>query len=349
MTKNLKIGFIGGGHMTTAIITGLRRGGWPGRLTVIDRNEHKLQQLRVQFDAVGMTAIKHLPADLDIIMLAVKPTNILEACRQINVTGALIVSLAPGFSCSQIAAGLTFSTERIMRALPNTPAACQHGITPLYTPAGAQRSDIQALEDIFSIIGAYGWLPNEKLVDVSAVVSGAGPGYIYYFTEVLLETSALQDSNGGGRDYIGERIQTLGCGLINQPGEAASVSASESLWYYDSFVDAFLAAAVDLGLNSAQARWLIGNTLHGAGTMITQSTQSIVNLRQAVAVSGGITEAGLAVMAAAGLKELIRLHSRPEKAPATTKVDAVFSEKLALTVKNTLNTSFQHLAHLSAN
>jgi len=74
MTKQLKVGFVGGGNMAAALI-----GGLAGKLTdganihVVDINEGALNGLKSQFGVTIANRIDEALAQCDVIVLAVKP------------------------------------------------------------------------------------------------------------------------------------------------------------------------------------------------------------------------------------------------------------------------------------
>ena len=136
---------------------------------------------------------KLLPA-LDAIVLAVKPqilkgqTALLAA---LDETGALVLSIVAGVTTQFLRAGLQGS-NRVVRAMPNTPGAIGHGITVLYGDASLAPGDRRLAERLTSALGENLWLEDESLMDAVTAVSGSGPAYIFLMAEALAEAGRAQ-------------------------------------------------------------------------------------------------------------------------------------------------------------
>ena len=137
------ITFIGGGNMASAIIGGLVRQGHPtSALQVIEPWDEQRTKLAQQFP--GMTVLPTASADLrpsDLVVWAVKPQTFKDAAAaaRAHVDGALHLSVAAGITSESIAAWL--GTQRIVRAMPNTPALVGLGMTGLMARAAVSADD----------------------------------------------------------------------------------------------------------------------------------------------------------------------------------------------------------------
>lgn len=191
MKNNLRIGFIGGGNMATALI-----GGLVGKLTasanihVVDPNEQALQKLHKQF---GVTTAQQIDATLaksDVIVLAVKPQQMKEVVAQLKpqVSGQLILSIAAGIRAVDLSRWLDGYTA-IVRTMPNTPALIGKGITGMVAMSGVSAEQHEAAEAILRAVGATVWLNDESLIDPVTAVSGSGPAYVFYFIEAMQQAA----------------------------------------------------------------------------------------------------------------------------------------------------------------
>ena len=92
-------------------------------------------------------------AESDIIMFAVKPQQMPSVMEKIqpNVGDSLCLSIAAGVTLDAMSNGL--QTERVVRAMPNTPAMVGHGMT-----AWACKDDVTEVQREQSqlILGAFG-------------------------------------------------------------------------------------------------------------------------------------------------------------------------------------------------
>jgi pyrroline-5-carboxylate reductase len=140
-SENIKISFLGGGNMASAMISGLLQQGFlPNNLLAIDplptaRNYlSELFQIRT---ATDVTQCENFLEVSQLIVLCVKPQQLLEAITQLKVSLAhlsgpqiLTLSIVAGVRIADISKQLGHS--RVVRAMPNTPALIQKGITGLY-------------------------------------------------------------------------------------------------------------------------------------------------------------------------------------------------------------------------
>lgn len=253
MQAELKIGFIGGGNMATALI-----GGLAGRLTPVDRirvvdpNAEALARLRQRFGVGTAQQVDAGLAGCDLIVLAVKPQQMQTVAAQLrpHLQAQLVLSIAAGIRTDDLSRWLG-SYGAIVRSMPNTPALIGQGITGMVAMRGVSDKQRAAADAVMRAVGATLWLDDETLIDAVTAVSGSGPAYVFYFLEAILE------------------------------------------------------AAQELGLSREQGTALALATFGGATRLAEQSTEPLHVLRQRVTSKGGTTQAALASMEAAGVKQAI--------------------------------------------
>lgn len=191
MQNNLKIAFIGGGNMATALI-----GGLAGKLTaganihVVDPNPDALQKLQQQF---GVTTAPQIDAALeksDVVVLSVKPQQMREVVTQLqpHVSSQLILSIAAGIRAVDLSRWLN-GHAAIVRTMPNTPALIGKGITGMVAMTGVSQPQRDAADAIMRAVGATVWLDDEALIDPVTAVSGSGPAYVFYFIEAMQQAA----------------------------------------------------------------------------------------------------------------------------------------------------------------
>jgi len=182
----MNICFIGGGNMATALIGGLLGQGFSaGNISVVEINVENRARLQRDFAVLAVETLTDGLAASQIIVLAVKPQQLREVALQLApmLKGQLLISIAAGIRASDLAR-LTDS-QTIVRAMPNTPALIQSGMTGMYAMpqvAAAQRDQAQS---ILSAVGDTLWLQDEAMVDAVTAISGSGPAYVFYFIEAL--------------------------------------------------------------------------------------------------------------------------------------------------------------------
>ncbi|CAM3422806.1 pyrroline-5-carboxylate reductase [Polaromonas hydrogenivorans] len=187
-SSNQHIAFIGGGNMASAIIGGLLKRGLPAsQIQVVEPFAEQRARLAQQFQVeVSETAGASL-ARATLVVWAVKPQTFRQAAEQsrAHTPAALHLSVAAGIRSSTIAGWL--GTERVVRAMPNTPALIGQGMTALFARPAASAADRLAVERVVQTTGEYLWLDQEAQLDAVTALSGSGPAYVFYFIEAMIE------------------------------------------------------------------------------------------------------------------------------------------------------------------
>ena len=184
------IAFIGGGNMASALIGGLRRAGVPAaRITVVEPFEAQRDKLLGAFDVRAQATADATLAAAATVVWAVKPQLFAQAAAPCAafVAQALQLSVMAGIRCSTLVAAT--GSERVVRAMPNTPALIGQGIAGLYArPAvdAAARAQIAAL---MAPTGAVMWVDDEQDLDAVTALSGSGPAYVFYFLEAMVQAA----------------------------------------------------------------------------------------------------------------------------------------------------------------
>jgi pyrroline-5-carboxylate reductase len=185
------IAFIGGGNMAGAIIGGLiRQGMGAADIEVVEPFAPARDNLKTQH---GVVAKEHASAALGragLVVWAVKPQTFKEAAAQARAhcASALHLSVAAGIRSDSIAHWL--GTERIVRAMPNTPALVGKGMTALYARAGASDSDRRRVDEVIATTGESLWVAEEAQLDAVTALSGSGPAYVFFFLEAMTRAGA---------------------------------------------------------------------------------------------------------------------------------------------------------------
>lgn len=197
MTQDkLKIAFIGGGNMASALIASLA-----GKLTggqnlhVVDPNVDALERLSNQFGVSTAQGVNAALENCDVIVLAVKPQSMREVAAQLQPilqrdgAGApLLVSIAAGIRMADLARWLG-GYGPIVRCMPNTPALIGLGVTGMVASASVSAQQRESADAIMAAVGATVWLEDEALIDPVTAVSGSGPAYVFYFIEAMQATA----------------------------------------------------------------------------------------------------------------------------------------------------------------
>lgn len=179
--------FLGGGNMAAAIIAAWQQHGDGTPVVVAERNAERRNTLMQRFGIHTLDTLPALQAD-DVLVLAVKPQDMAQACADVQHGGALVLSIAAGLPVAALSAMLG-GTQRIIRIMPNTPAAVGMGMSGLYAADAADAADRARAEILMNACGRCLWLENEAQMHALTAVSGSGPAYVFYLLNALQQSA----------------------------------------------------------------------------------------------------------------------------------------------------------------
>ncbi|MEY3517261.1 MAG: hypothetical protein RLZ89_121 [Pseudomonadota bacterium] len=184
----LPMAFVGGGNMANALIGGLiRHGAASSAIRVVEPFAATAQALQAQHGVAVQPAADASLKDCALVVWAVKPQVFKEAALLTApfVANALHLSVAAGITSNSIAQWL--HTERVVRAMPNTPALVGLGQTGLYARSAVSPAEKAAITDMMGLMGQSLWVDTEVLLDAVTALSGSGPAYVFYFLEAMVD------------------------------------------------------------------------------------------------------------------------------------------------------------------
>lgn len=188
--KTRRLGFVGAGNMSEALIKGLLHGRVLGadRIVASDVKAERLEHLR-QRHGIGTTHDNHaLVRDVDVLVLAVKPQSIDKVLTEIGRDvrpDQLVISIAAGVPIEALEGRLP-AGSRVVRAMPNTPATVQAGATAIAGGAHAHDEDLGVARELFEAVGRVVVL-DEAQLDAVTGLSGSGPAYVMLIIEALAD------------------------------------------------------------------------------------------------------------------------------------------------------------------
>ncbi len=177
--------------MASAIIGGLVRQGWPNQqIEVVEPWDEQRARLAQQFGIQAQASPCARLADSRLVVWAVKPQTFKEAtesCRHV-LADALHLSVAAGIRSDSIGAWL--GSERVVRAMPNTPALVGQGMTGLFGRSAVTPADRALVDNVLAPTGTLMWMEAEAQLDAVTALSGSGPAYVFYFIEAMTQAGA---------------------------------------------------------------------------------------------------------------------------------------------------------------
>lgn len=192
----MNICFIGGGNMSTALIAGLLGRGFPAQqLSVVEINQESRKRLEKDYSIRTHDELANGITTAQIIVLAVKPQQLQEVSLQLAplLNGQLLISIAAGIRSLDLARWC--GTRFIVRAMPNTPALIQRGMTGLYALPEVGATQREEAQNILAAVGETMWLQNEDMLDAVTAISGSGPAYVFYFIEAMQQSAMKMGFN----------------------------------------------------------------------------------------------------------------------------------------------------------
>jgi pyrroline-5-carboxylate reductase len=196
MNQTMHISFIGGGNMASAILCGLKNHAYKmSSICVVEPDADKRAMLAEQFGVQTATHINDMPSSApQVLVLAVKPQQMQAVCAQLNeklsaqLKEHLIISIAAGIRTKDLGRWLN-GHQAIVRAMPNTPAQIQVGVSALYAMPSVNSTQREQANSILQAVGSSLWLDNEEKMDAVTAISGSGPAYVFYLIEALQEAA----------------------------------------------------------------------------------------------------------------------------------------------------------------
>ena len=188
-----------------------------GRIEIVEPWAEARERLQQQFGITAQEAPSAALARCALVVWAVKPQTFRDAAAQAraHTQHALHLSVAAGILSDSIAQWL--GSERIVRAMPNTPALVGKGMTGLFARAAVSAQERDLVEAVVATTGAHVWLGEESHLDAVTALSGSGPAYVFYFLEAMVQA-------GTGMGLTETQARQLAIGTFTGAAELASAS-----------------------------------------------------------------------------------------------------------------------------
>jgi pyrroline-5-carboxylate reductase len=173
----------GAGKMGGAMLTGWLAGGLDAKRVVVVE-PYPSDEIK----ALAARGVRLNPKDgaaAEALVVAVKPQTFREAGPMVKpFVGAstLVVSIMAG---TKISALEEVCGGKVVRAMPNTPAAIGRGITVAVPAKGVSAAQRATADALLRATGSVEWVEDEKLMDAVTAVSGSGPAYVFLLAEEL--------------------------------------------------------------------------------------------------------------------------------------------------------------------
>lgn len=184
-----KIGFIGAGNMGFAMLKGCLKTFSATEILFTDANTERMQFVTKETGVNHLESNAELANNVKYIVLAVKPqffSAVLKNIENVVTKDHVVISIAPGISRENLKDALGYNI-RIVRAMPNTPALLNEGMTGVcYDASEFTYEEKEVIGQIFNSFGKYR-IVDEKLMSAVTCASGSSPAYVYMFIEAMAD------------------------------------------------------------------------------------------------------------------------------------------------------------------
>ncbi len=221
MNKRYKLGVIGAGFMSTAIVNGVITSGvlLPENIIVSDPNEIALEKISKL--GVGVSSDNVAVVDgAEYVLFAVKPQSLDDVLSGIkNCSCDKFVSIMAGVKKEKIKK--VFPKALVARCMPNTPCAIGCGAVGLDLSDFTDENEKNFVKSLLSAISEVVCVDEDKLNAVTGI-SGSAPAYFYLFLKGIIEAGQEH-----GLNY--EQAKTLATATMIGAGKMVQLNADKSL------------------------------------------------------------------------------------------------------------------------
>ena len=188
-SEKMRIAFIGGGAMGEAMVKCLltKKVVSSQEIVVSDISPLRRELLSREYRVSTFADNKKAVANADLIILAVKPQNLVEVMEEIKglALEQLVLSIVAGATLSSLCQGLNHSS--VIRAMPNMPAQIGEGMTIWTATAETEQKQKELAQTVLGALGEEIYVADEKYLSMATALSGSGPAYVFLFIEVLVD------------------------------------------------------------------------------------------------------------------------------------------------------------------
>ncbi|HCV00823.1 MAG: pyrroline-5-carboxylate reductase [Dehalococcoidia bacterium] len=181
----MTVAIVGGGVMGEAILAGAIKQELlkPEAITVVELLDERRKDLAERFGVNTAAEASDVLPECNLVLLAVKP----QEFRTISggfPKDALLVSIMAGVRIKTLASH--FNHERIVRVMPNTPAAINAGMSVWVATEAVDEKQRATVRSLLDTIGHQLPVDDEEKLDMATALSGSGPAYVFLFIEALI-------------------------------------------------------------------------------------------------------------------------------------------------------------------
>ncbi|MGJ3242292.1 MAG: pyrroline-5-carboxylate reductase [Opitutales bacterium] len=183
--------FVGAGNMAAALVRGLlAQGVPPDRIACLSGSGASARALSEKTGIVALPA--DAPGTAPVWVIACKPHQLgdLNPAVIAATRDRLVISVLAGIPLERLRTVFP-RAARLVRAMPNTPAAIGKGMTGWAADQPLEPAQRQAVDQLMAATGAALEV-DERALDAVTAVSGSGPAYVFEIARVWIEAGVKQ-------------------------------------------------------------------------------------------------------------------------------------------------------------
>lgn len=201
MKRKYKIACIGCGNMGTAMISGILNSKTvpAEQIAVSARSKDTRRRMEKDYGVHATSNNAKLARNSSIIILAVKPgqfDDVAKELREVLEPDQIIISVMAGKTIAQIEESLisirVAGRLKVVRAMPNTPAAVGESMTAVAFGSHIEDDDISHVLPLMKSFGEVEVLNEDSMALVTGLC-GSSPAFVY----MLIESMADEAVRGG--------------------------------------------------------------------------------------------------------------------------------------------------------
>lgn len=189
---SMRIAVLGGGVMGETLAGGLMRYVMPVPDVVIaEKRAERAAELR-RLHGIDVADALDAVHGAHVVVIVVKPQDVPSLLAEVGhaiAPGTLVISIAAGIPTSTIEDAVPDGVD-VVRAMPNTPARVDRGVTGISPGARCTDEAVALAERLLASVGVVIRVP-ESSQDAVTATSGSGPAYLFFLAEAM--TAAAVD------------------------------------------------------------------------------------------------------------------------------------------------------------
>ncbi|MCS7231192.1 MAG: pyrroline-5-carboxylate reductase [Elusimicrobiota bacterium] len=180
-----KVGIIGCGNMGMVLVDAICGLVGNDNVYCYDIEKKKLNIVKEKYKVNISNSNKDVVSTSEVILVAVKPQQIAEVLKEIKdyLKNHLLISIAAGVKISTIEK-IVKKEIAIVRVMPNLPLRVSCGVSAICKNKFCSMEDYNFAKEIFRKKGVVLEV-KEKFMDLITAISGSGPAYIFYISEII--------------------------------------------------------------------------------------------------------------------------------------------------------------------